>query len=481
MLELAHQRAQSMAPKMATAQQRADLGEAISATQRLAEFGAAVGTLSKDDHAWEYWERFCSIYGWPPLIEAGYARAHPDEISQRLAVFQAWVYPQLRGRGDRVDAKPQTAFNGYVLAIIRIFSREHIPMPKAKHVERNLAGLKRCFKDIYGVETLMPGRKQPLTPGMWARIEGLSEGNMLTGRAPWSPATRHRDWVMLRLGRVLWRTGHRLGEIVAHPSGELNFLTRSCVSIRKSDGAVISSPTSADWRALRPGDSLLLAPCASKTDPFGEVHCMFPSILPYNGDACSAAASVRDIELSRPCLPSERRTTPLFADEHGRPFTYRVLHAEFRSLLTALYGAMVAGTFSWHSVRIGLACSLHAAGCPDEIIQLICRWECPASLHVYRQLGVEQNVFWTDKANSATFDALRVNNLPALEHIDRDVHHGTGHARATPHATPAAPSPPPPETVSLYSIPGGTVRATDRDPNHLVGTRVRGIIHHSNK
>lgn len=473
MTRLSQQRADAMAPANATAQQRAELSDAIAATQQLAEFGAADGTLDKDDHAWEYWERFCQVYGWSPLLDAKHARSCPDEVSQRLAMFQAWVYPQLSGRGERADAKPRSAFNGYVLAIRRIFMREHIPMPAVKHVEKSLAGLQRNFKAIYGVETLMPGRKQPLTPNMWRRIEDLTEGQHLPGRAPWSPANRHRDQCILRIGRVLWRTGHRLGEIVAHPSGELNFLTRSCVSIRKASGAVVAAPTGADWRDLRAGDSVLLAPCASKTDPFGEVHCMFPSVLPFNGDAHSAAASVRDIELETPCQPSQRDYTPLFSDENGRPFTYSVLHKELRTLLTALFGAAIAGAMSWHSIRIGLACALHAAGCPDAVIQLICRWECPGSLHVYRQLGVEQNTYWTDKAGAAKFDALRVNNLPAL-----DKHHSDAVTNVLATAAPAAQrtnvrQQPPQERVASYPIPGGTVQASSDDSNGLVGKSVR--------
>ena len=71
----------------------------------------------------------------------------------------------------------------------------------------------------------MPGRKQPFTPAMWARIEALPEGTPLAGRPNWSPSHRHRDRSLLRLGRVLWSTGHRLGEIVWHPSGQVHYTT----------------------------------------------------------------------------------------------------------------------------------------------------------------------------------------------------------------------------------------------------------------
>mmetsp|Transcript_25601 Transcript_25601/g.51388 ORF Transcript_25601/g.51388 Transcript_25601/m.51388 type:complete len:225 (-) Transcript_25601:1477-2151(-) len=164
-LEFAHSRALTLASSSATPEQLEHLQSAVVATSELAEYGAAAGTLEKDDHAWEYWDRFSTLYGWDPLITPEFASAHPHEVAQRLAIFQSWVYPQLRGR-NQPDAKPRTVFNSYVLAIVRIFGRAHVPMPKAKSIERSLAGILRSFKTIYGHEALMPGRKQPFTPSM---------------------------------------------------------------------------------------------------------------------------------------------------------------------------------------------------------------------------------------------------------------------------------------------------------------------------
>ena len=479
MLGLAHERATRMTPATANEDTRASLAAAVAATHELAEHGAADGTLDIDDLAWSFWDRFCKLYEWSPTFEgnAEWARTHGDEISQRLAIFQAWVYPQLAGRGGRADAKPRTVFNNYVLAVLRVLSREHVPMPKAKHVEKNLAGLMRSFKQIYGEEVLMPGRKQPFTPSMWANIESMPEGTKLDGRPDWSPSTRLRDRTLLRLGRVLWRTGHRLGEITWHRSGEINYLTRKSVSIRKNSGRAISRPTSEDWRNLAPGDVVWLAPCVSKSDQFGEEHCPFPSVLPYNGGDDSAAASIRDIELEQPCAADDRWRTPLFGDHALEPFTYAVLHGELRRLLTALYGARFASAFSWHSIRIGLACALHAADCPDAVIQLICRWANPASLKVYRQMGMEKHIFWTDKARATTFDAARVNNIPVLDNDDRmarNVHEFApdmnGRDNAPDGATTPRRAPLPPS--QQYAIPGGTVLACKDDDNGLVGLTV---------
>jgi hypothetical protein len=460
-----------MASDSATPEQLERLHAAVVATHELAEYGAAVGTLDKDDRAWEFWERFSAIYGWDPVISADYARAEPHEVSQRLAIFQAWVYPQLKGL-KQSDAKPRTVFNGYVLAVVRTLAREHVPMPSAKHVERNLAGIMRAFKTIYGHEALMPGRKQPFTPAMWARIESLAEGAPLAGRAAWSPATRPRDLNLLRLGRLLWRSGHRLGEIVWHPSGEISYLTRACVSITKASGAKVPAPTSAHWRALAPGDSVLLAPSTSKSDQFGEEHCPFPSILPYDSSDTSAAAAVRDIELEQPCAVDARRTTPLFCDASGNPFTYAMLHRDLRLLLSAVFGAAFATAFSWHSIRIGLACALCAADAPDPIIQLICRWASPDSLKVYRQMGIEKNVFWVNKAQSVVFDATRVNNLPALDSTDYML--DQARVFGDPDDLLAAPTAPPSavRATRSYSIHGGLVQAHPSDAEGLVGLSV---------
>ena len=484
MLDYAHQRALDMAPQGATDLQRASLVQAVQATHELAEYGAAYGTLDKDDHAWNYWVRFNELYGWDPIISEVLARSSPHVVSQRLAIFQAWVYPQLRGK-HTTDAKPQTVFSNYVLAIIRLLAREHIPMPKAKQVERNLAGIMRAYKNLYGVEHLMPGRKQPLTPTMWARIEALPEGQQLPGRsAAWSPATRWRDATILRLGRTLWRTGHRLGEIVYHPSDEINYLTRSCISITKADGRKIPIPSQSHWTALVAGDSVQLAPCVSKSDQFGQEHCPFASDLPFDGSNTSAAAAIRDIELLTPCAPQDRSSTPLFADEAGRPFTYAVLHAELKRLLSALYGAPFAAAFSWHSIRIGLACALFAAKAPDEIIQLICRWASPDSLKAYRRMGIESNIHWTNQALMATFDATAVNNIPALDNddymreqvavFDADPALPTqvlGHPTSL--TTPILIPQPLSRSVQRFPIVGGHVQAYDSDREGLLGLSVR--------
>jgi len=95
---------------------------------------------------------------------------------------------------------------------------------------------------------------------MWLRIEGLREGTAMQGRRPWSPATSHLDRTLLRLGRVLWRTGHRVEEIVVGPSGEVSFLTRSSVTLKLS-GVVLVEELSASLATLSSHVNPNCTPC----------------------------------------------------------------------------------------------------------------------------------------------------------------------------------------------------------------------------
>lgn len=75
----------------------------------------------------------------------------------------------------------------------------------------------------------------------------------------------------------------------------------------------------------------------------------------------------------------------------------------------------MASVITWHSIRIGLACALKQANCPDDIIQLICRWTSASSLRTYARMGVSANVQWCDAAEQAVVTAVQVSNLPRLD------------------------------------------------------------------
>ena len=56
-----------------------------------------------------------------------------------------------------------------------------------------------------------------------------------------------------------------------------------------------------------------------------------------------------------------RRTTPLFADDHGQPFKDHTFAALIMAVLTAVLGTTRAKLYSPHSWRVWLASSLRMA------------------------------------------------------------------------------------------------------------------------
>ena len=90
------------------------------------------------------------------------------------------------------------------------------------------------------------------------------------------------------------------------------------------------------------------------------------------------------------------------------------LHNMLRAVLTFLYDANTASVFSFHSYRAGLATALHAANVPDDMIQLICRWMCPESLHRYRIMGLREHEQYINQAVDLNVDSIQASNVPKV-------------------------------------------------------------------
>ena len=406
-------RAKQMASSGATAEEIELIAQALDNAAAMTQLGAADDTLKKDDLAWSMWEEFNMAYGWDPVISRQLAVSFPDLLASRLGLFTLWVYPKIKGR-RLPDANPRSVTSNYAGAVCRQLKRDFkLPVPRAATYEGETKGLLRGYKRIYGVLALAPKRRQPMKRSIWRRVEALRPGDKLAGRSDWMTDS-HLDTVGCRVGRVLAETAHRLGEVVSYTPDEINYLVRSHVSFIIG-GSIIVDPSRADLLRMAPGDTVLLAPCASKPDQFGERHCTFPSSLRYDGTPLCAAGALRAIELDFPCSGEARKSRPVFADASNQPFSYRVLNEWLHKLLVALVGNGVASTLSWHSFRIELACRLRAANCPDSTIQLICRWACPESVQTYAQIGIGQNIDWLAKAAKVQHDAVRTNNLPQLD------------------------------------------------------------------
>ena len=374
----------------------------------LNDYGSSYGTRLKDETAWGHWCSFAEVLGFDPVLTPQQVRDHPSHVSTLLATFLLFIYPKMKGRG-RAWAKPRSAF-AYVLAIIRIFRGWKLLLPPAKVVKGELHGLLRAYVNVYGVNALMPNRREPLTMAMIRAMQHV--GCMRLGARSYDP---HSPLGVAFRGvlAVGFRTGHRLAEFVAHPSGEICYITRGSITYLIG-GVACPDPSVAQLRALRPGDVILIQPPRSKTDQFGEIHCPFPSSVPFSLDVDSAGYMVRQIDLDRPCHGAARASTPLFADCDGYPFTHAVLDALLDQMLHICFGAGAVKCYSWHSLRIGLATALKATKCSDDIIQMICRWANPESLRAYARHGQSLHINCVDAAEKAVVDAIQSATVPRV-------------------------------------------------------------------
>ena len=383
------------------------LRDLFAQTQSVAAYGSASATLAKDELAWRHWLSYAEYLGFDPHISPALAHQRPHEVSSLLAGYLLYVYPRMRGKRGRAWAKPRSAFQ-YVLAILRCFARWDVPMPPARAVRLKVRGLLRAFCVAYGPLALAAHRKEPMLHSMLKRMIALPDDAVVAGRR-WRRAEPERQRVEC-LMLVMWRTALRLGDLI-HPEryavrADLTWILR---------GVEYTDPPPHLLRGARHGDGARLSPGCTKPDQFGEQHAAFASVLPYDADDTNAAKRLLEMELSDPCHGAERQTRPLFATGDGRVLTHGPLDRRLHELLHHCFGSATANTHSWHSMRVGLACALHAAGASDATIQLLCRWLSPDSLRLYRRLGTQESVNWVDAAEKARVDTLQQTNVPAVD------------------------------------------------------------------
>ena len=310
---------------------------------------------------------------------------------------------------DREFIKPRYAL-AYPLAIMRIFKRWGILMPSYKMLMAELQGISRLYVAYHGPHSLAPRRAEPMKFSMVASINAVYD--VQVGSRRWTDDD-HLVFIFRRLNLVLIRTGFRLAEVVAHTSGEVMYLTFGCLTWMIS-GVPVADPTPAQLRALQPGDCAQLAPSRSKPDQWGEIHCPFPVTLRFDASPENGANALRDLELRFNCNGRAREATALFGDASGQPYTHSVFDPMLRSVLTHLYGARIAALYTFHSYRSGLAVALHAAGCPDAMIQLICHWMCPESLHIYWRMGTQEHADYVERASRASLQVIQATNVPRV-------------------------------------------------------------------
>eukprot|EP00965_Chrysotila_dentata_P015317 506739-Pleurochrysis_carterae.AAC.1 len=71
----------------------------------------------------------------------------------------------------------------------------------------------RTYVNVYGKHALAPRRQQPFLYKMLQAVCALQPSSHVDGRQ-WDPASSHDNFIGVTLLKVMWRSGHRLGEIV---------------------------------------------------------------------------------------------------------------------------------------------------------------------------------------------------------------------------------------------------------------------------
>ena len=176
----------------------------------------------------------------------------------------------------------------------------------------------------------------------------------------------HDAFMFKGANAVMWATGVRLASLVRHKSGEIMYFTRSSL-VASIGGVIVVNPTPKQVDAMRPNiDYFLLTPSREKPDAWGEIHCPHPIVLTYHDEPGDAGAWLRQLLTKYLCSDEALKTTPLFSDAQGRPYTHAFLDRMLKWVLERCFGAAAAWVYTWHSHRVGLATRFIQRACPTQ-------------------------------------------------------------------------------------------------------------------
>lgn len=383
---------------------------------------AAGSTRDKDNRAWQRWVLYCAEMDTPAfrsdiVANAGLSVLGSHRESILLTGFLLRCAATLPGRSGRGLCKPQTAYD-QVLAIKRIHKRMGAPMEVLPAVRNALKALVKEYVTANGIRELLPKRKEPLTNVIVAKILDLPNGTRLGARAlDWSDPFFVVFKAILCVGLS---AGFRKAEMCMAENDVFDHTTigRSNLSwIIK--GTPVASPNAQQLRDLDDGDFCAIMPAACKNDPFGLHFSWKPIWLPVHSAPTNAARALAAMLLAVPVPNVNAPKTPLFSvSPQGDPVRHRVADSTLRHLLMAALPGEDITKWSMHSLRIGAASALLAAGASTDQIMAMCRWRSAGSVGIYARFGPEDYGRWIVKAQSAHVDAVTALNTPRLDYDD---------------------------------------------------------------
>ena len=306
------------------------------------------------------------------------------------------------------------------LALRRVFRSRDVELPPSGTVRETLKGLIRRFIRRFGIGELRPKRVEPVTPALIRKCLQLTRDGtaQIKGRqwtlSSWVPFIV-TAWMIINLS-----IGSRKGESteLTGDVDENDWFVRAAVTYWLNGRTYVDPPVHALLQ-MKEGDHAALAPQGSKCDQYGTCHGTEPIILPYHDDDMNAAKWLRDVEVRHPVHGATRKTTPLFADEQGRPFKDATFAGYVMGVLTAVVGETRAQLLSPHSWRVWLASSLRMCGATDARIQAMGRWLNPDSVKIYARMTKQEYAAWVDKLMAVKrIDTARTTSLPVMDLAD---------------------------------------------------------------
>jgi len=263
----------------------------------------------------------------------------------------------------------------------------------------------------HGPESLIPARKEPFSSSDLMTVLRLPSGTQLG---------KHKlDWsVFLFVSfKALLCTGlsaaFRKAELCTQDgkSYERGHLSRASVAWRIG-GIEISQASHAQLRKLRRGDLVAIRPPLCKNDPFGQWFSDKAIWLPFDNTETNAAKALAELFLRLPENDAARASTPLFSiDAAGAPLHHSEADEIFKTLIRQAFPGIDISRWSLHSLRIGCASALLAAGARPDLIQALCRWRSPQSALIYARIGPTDYSYWMDRVANQKVDAVTAKRI----------------------------------------------------------------------
>jgi hypothetical protein len=352
----------------------------------------AAGTMSADGTAWRRWVEYCRSLNTPPVRSyAGAPDADDAAAADREAILQSGFLIHLvsviepRSKSDPA-AKPQSLFNN-LLAVRRVHQRLMVEFHIMRGTALLLKAQVRAFIQENGPEALLPARKEPLDASQLRQVFHLRRGIAIGGRT--------LDWESYYFVsyKALLCTGlaaaFRKAELCVPDGVEFSLGRLSVASVSwVIGGRAVAQASYTQLRAVTEGDFCVIKPPLCKNDPFGLHFGTKPIWLPVGGDSANAARALAAMFLAGGTYPEQPERTALFrSGVEGPPLRHSEADRVLRDLLMATFPRANTSRWSLHSLRIGAASALLAAGASPALIQAICRWRSPKSVEIYARMG----------------------------------------------------------------------------------------------